>query len=78
MQPIGYLLNSSGSFTLSLNIPSGVGAFLGFRFDMQSLDANFTTRVLTFSDNDLELIVGGGVIGPASGTDFVPIPQGTF
>ncbi len=78
MQPIGYLLDSSGSFTLSLNIPSGVGAFLGFRFDMQSLDANFTTRVLTFSDNDLELTVGGGVIGPASGTDFVPIPQGTF
>src|SRR5262249_12869999 len=64
------VLDASGSVTNSVAIPNQT-AFLGYSWDLQSLDLGVASASLYLADNDLTLTVG------PSG-NMVPIAPGSF
>jgi formylglycine-generating enzyme required for sulfatase activity len=70
-----FVIDGSGTSTLSLAVPNS-NAFLGFPFDLQTLDANLQSGVLTWGDNDAEVVVG--TRGPLPSATMQPIPTGSF
>jgi formylglycine-generating enzyme required for sulfatase activity len=63
------VLDASGTVTHSVAIPNQP-EFLGYSWDLQSLDLEIATASLYFADNDLTLIAGP--------RNMVPIPPGSF
>lgn len=56
------VFGGSGTAVHSIGVPNSQ-AFLGYQFDLQSLDLDATNSVLSFADNDLELTITAGICG---------------
>lgn len=54
------VLTASGSVINNFAIPSHP-SFLGYPFDLQSLDLDFSTNSLYFADNELNIVVTAGI-----------------
>ena len=60
LAPYSGLLNGSGSVSHSLAVPNSVG-FLGYPFDLQSIDLDPSTYTLYLADNDLAVVITAGL-----------------
>ncbi|MDO8349388.1 MAG: SUMF1/EgtB/PvdO family nonheme iron enzyme, partial [Planctomycetota bacterium] len=67
------LLGPSGTVSHSLAIPNAP-SFLGYAWDLQSIDLAIASNTLSFADNELQLYISGNNIP----TIMVPIPGGSF
>ena len=55
----GFLANAT-STAISFTVPNNT-AFLGFAFDVQSADLDAVNNLVMLADNDLEIVVSGGI-----------------
>jgi len=67
------LLDASGTVSHSVAVPNAA-PFLGYAWDLQSIDLAVAAGELLFADNDLSMVVWGS--NPL--TNFVRIPPGAF
>ncbi|MFO1076268.1 MAG: hypothetical protein U1E73_00915 [Planctomycetota bacterium] len=56
------VLDSTGARTHSVTVPNTPG-FIGYPFDLQSVDLEFGTLTLSFADNDLAITISAGMCG---------------
>ncbi|MEQ1633253.1 MAG: formylglycine-generating enzyme family protein [Planctomycetota bacterium] len=70
-----FALDASLQASWSIEIPND-STFLGFAFDVQSVDVDFVANAIAWADNDVEVAVAA--FSPPSALALVAIPAGTF